>query len=301
MMARWWVYQRERFPLALHGPLIAAFSISAVCYSSLLRGVSSLPGPRTALVAFLSALLFFLQLRISDEFKDAQDDARFRPYRPVPRGLVTLRELGVVGVGAAVIQLLLALWLDLSLVPLLLVVWVWLALMGNEFFVREWLRRRPITYMWTHMLILPLIDLYATSCDWLVAGSWPPRGLPWFLIASFFNGLVIEIGRKIRAPEDEEHGVDTYSALWGPGRAAVAWLGCLGATAGLALVAAGQIAFVPAVATVSVLLVAAATWLTVSFRHRPSRNAARWFEPTSGLWTVALYLSLGVVPMLLSR
>ena len=61
------------------------------------------------------ALLFFLQLRIADEFKDFEDDARYRPYRPVPRGLVTLRELAWVGVGAAAIQLALALWLEPSL------------------------------------------------------------------------------------------------------------------------------------------------------------------------------------------
>ena len=42
--------------------------------------------------------VFFLQLRIADEFKDFAEDSRFRPYRPVPRGLVTLTELGWVGV-----------------------------------------------------------------------------------------------------------------------------------------------------------------------------------------------------------
>ena len=36
--------------------------------------------------------LFFL-LRLFDEFKDAEDDAKYRPYRAVPRGLVTFGEL----------------------------------------------------------------------------------------------------------------------------------------------------------------------------------------------------------------
>jgi 4-hydroxybenzoate polyprenyltransferase len=35
-----------------------------------------------------------------------------------------------------------------------------------------------------------------------------PAGLFWFLAASFCNGVVIEIGRKIRAPAQEEEGVD---------------------------------------------------------------------------------------------
>ena len=38
-MRRWWIYQRERFPVLAHGLLIAAFSSSAVCFSQLLRGV----------------------------------------------------------------------------------------------------------------------------------------------------------------------------------------------------------------------------------------------------------------------
>ena len=37
MTNRWWVYQRERFPIFAHGLLIAAFSFSAVSFSMLLR------------------------------------------------------------------------------------------------------------------------------------------------------------------------------------------------------------------------------------------------------------------------
>jgi 4-hydroxybenzoate polyprenyltransferase len=99
---RWWIYQRERFPLLLHAPLIGAFTSSAVCLSALLRGAAaagSADGPRwpAFVAAFGTGLTFFLQLRIADEFKDHDDDARHRPYRPVPRGLVTLRELAAVG------------------------------------------------------------------------------------------------------------------------------------------------------------------------------------------------------------
>src|SRR5882762_10392211 len=98
-----WVYQRERFPVVAHGVLIAAFSSSAVSYSALLRGA----WPRMASigVAFVTCFLFFLQLRIADEFKDFEEDSRWRPYRPVPRGLIKLRELGVVFAMAAAIQL----------------------------------------------------------------------------------------------------------------------------------------------------------------------------------------------------
>src|SRR5580658_10731690 len=112
MANRWWIYQRERFPVFAHTPIIAAFSLSAVSYSALIRGAHHLPAWQPCVVAFASSFLFFLQLRIADEFKDFEEDSRYRPYRAVPRGLVTLRELGVLGAGAAAIQLVLGLALD---------------------------------------------------------------------------------------------------------------------------------------------------------------------------------------------
>src|SRR5688572_16434545 len=205
-MLRWVVYQRERFPLIAHAPVVAAFSASAVCFSAMLRDAR--PNWRALVVAFVTSLLFFLQLRISDEFKDADDDARHRPYRPVPRGLVALRELGWIAAAAAVVQAGLAWWLEPALLLVLLVPWTWLALMSREFFVGAWLRRHPLTYAASHMGIVPLIDYYATACDWRPAAG-APSGLIWFLLVSYANGFVLEIGRKTRAPIDEEPHVET--------------------------------------------------------------------------------------------
>jgi 4-hydroxybenzoate polyprenyltransferase len=115
----------------------------------LLRGGQGLPSTSSFVVAFCSSFLFFLQLRIADEFKDHEEDTLYRPYRPVPRGLVTLNELRVLGIGAAVVQAALALWLQPALLLLLAVVWLYLALMSCEFFARDWLKARPFTYMWT--------------------------------------------------------------------------------------------------------------------------------------------------------
>src|SRR5579862_4811635 len=146
MANRWWTYQRERFPVFADAPVIAAFSFSAVSYSTLIRGAHNFLAWKPCVVAFGSSFLFFLQLRIADEFKDFEEDSRYRPYRAVPRGLVTLRELGVLGVCTGLAQLGLALWLDPPLVQLLALVWVYLTLMSKEFFAGEWLKARPIVY-----------------------------------------------------------------------------------------------------------------------------------------------------------
>jgi 4-hydroxybenzoate polyprenyltransferase len=329
-MNRWWIYQKERFPLAAHGPLIAAFSASAVSYSALLRGPDAQPEVASFIVAFVVSLGSFLLLRIADEFKDAEEDARFRPYRPVPRGLVTLRELALVGVLVAIAQLSLALWLgmtrgegvmlegstdrfrvqivtvgvslgDLRLAGLLFVTWIYFALMSREFFAREWLKARPVVYLFSHMLIMPLIDWFATGCDWVRAGGEMPAGLFWFLAASFCNGIVIELGRKIRAPDQEETGVETYTFLWGRPMAVGAWLAAMAATLACAIVAAQRIAFTSAVSVVLGVLWAGGCGLGLFFVRTSRGKLAKLIEAYSGVWTLALYLTLGVVPLLVRK
>ncbi len=293
---RFCIYQRERFPLVAHGPLIACFSFCAISYSAQLRGGSLRWGP--VLVAFCSCLCSFLHLRIADEFKDFEEDSRYRPYRPVPRGLVRLRELGWLWAATGALQVALALWLDWRLVGVLLMTWFYLALMTKEFFVRAWLKARPVTYLWTHMLIMPQVDFYATACDWLPVGHGVPRGLLWFLAVSFFNGVTLELGRKLRAPGDEEHGVETYTFLWGRPRAVGAWWGAMLCTALLALPAARLVHFLLPAALIFALILALAAWRSVRFLRAPVTANARWFERLVGLWTITLYLTLGALPLL---
>ena len=221
---RLWEYQAERFPVFKHGALIATFGASAVCLSALLRGAA--PSGLAIVVAVLVLLGFFFQLRVADEHKDNEDDTKYRPERPVPRGLVTLKELRVAAFAVAAAQIGLTVLLDWTLIVLLLAVWGWLTIMTKEFFVPEWLKKRPLVYMISHMAIMPLIDLYATACDWWPAGYALHQGfgltLGAFLLLSLVNGSAIEIARKCWAPEQEREGVETYSRLWRPGRAGVA-------------------------------------------------------------------------------
>jgi 4-hydroxybenzoate polyprenyltransferase len=293
MNNRWWIYQKERFPLAAHAPLIAAFSACAVSFSSLLRG-APVPKFSAYAVAFIVCLLMFLQLRIADEFKDAEDDAKWRPYRAVPRGLVKLSELRIVFVIAALIQLALALWLDVRLVWVLGIAWSYLALMSVEFFARDWLKARPVIYLLTHMGIMPLVDFFATACDWIPATGHAPHGLGWFLTASFCNGIVIEIGRKLRQPEDEEEGVETYSRLWGKRGGMIVWLIACLATLVSARLAMTQTHFNHGI-SLMVLFICGA--LPVGEKYLFGKISGKKIEIFSGMWTLFLYAVLGLIPL----
>ena len=218
-----WTYQKERFPLAKTGPLLAVFSAASICVSAELSD-RPLPGWGAFAAGFAVAMLIFFQMRVCDEYKDLEDDRRYRPDRPIPRGLVSLRL--IIGLGLASLPLaVLVVWLwHPPLLWLLALVWLWLAAMTAEFGAPAWLKARPVLYLLSHMMIMPLIDLLLTGMEWMPASS-VSDGLILFLALSFVNGCVLEIGRKLWAPENEIDGVDTYSRLWGPRRAAAIWAG----------------------------------------------------------------------------
>ena len=222
VLHRLWTYQRERFPLARTALLLAVFSAASINVSALLAG-RTLPDPGAYLVAFAVALIFLFQLRACDEVKDAEVDRRYRPERPVPRGLVSLRLIVGLALAAMPLAVVVTVARDARLIWPLALVWVWMALMTVEFFVPAWLKARPFLYLVSHMLIMPLIDLFITACEWLTRAGSPPPGLWLFLVLSFLNGCVLEIGRKIYAPQNERPGVETYSALLGARTATLLW------------------------------------------------------------------------------
>ena len=149
------------------------------------------------------------------------------------------------------------------------------------------------------MLIMPLIDLYTTGLDWINAHTSPSNGLLFFLIVTFFNGIVIEIGRKIRAPEAEEKGVDTYSALYGYKRATVIWLLLLILTCFIAYLAAHFAGYGTISIIVLICFVLTCSIPAVIFLRTVDQNWAKKIETAAGIWTIGMYLTLGGVPMLI--
>ncbi len=302
LVARLWTYQAERFPVFKHGALIAAFGASAVCLSALLRG--GVPNPWAIIVAVLVLFGLFFQLRVADEHKDNEDDSKFRPERPVPRGLVALAELRGVALSVGVAQVALTAWLDWRLLGPLLLVLGWMAVMTKEFFVPDWLKKRPLVYMTSHMAIMPLIDLYATACDWLPAGTGGHAGfgvtLGAFLLLSLVNGSVIELARKCWAPESEREGVETYSKLWGPGRAGVAVMGVVLTGFALSAFINARSDAGPWMLGGLALVTAWAAWSAIDYAGTPTTARAKMLETTSGVFVLANYLLLGVLPLIAS-
>lgn len=295
---RWYIYQKERFPILMYIPMIASFSISAVGYTSILRGGKI--GAMSLITSFITSFTVFALLRIADEHKDFEEDSKYRPYRAVPRGLVKLTELRNIGIVLIIIELIFAIALSYTLLPILALAWLYLFLMRNEFFCGTWLRKHPVVYMLTHMLIMPILDFYATACDFMPNDKWElaPYVL-WFISSSFLDGIVIEVGRKMRAPEDEEEGVQTYSKIWGRKVCAAVLIGCMVVSMVCTFIATNQIdRALPAYIIDPIVLVFISIYC-IKYVKNPTSKNSKGVETLSGLWSIVEYTVLGILPLIL--
>ncbi|WP_424944568.1 UbiA family prenyltransferase [Aliiroseovarius crassostreae] len=292
-----WVYQKERFPLLKTAPLLAVFSAASLSASAELSE-RPLPGLGGYLAGFVIAMLVFFQMRVCDEYKDLEDDRRYRPDRPIPRGLVSLRLIISLGFVSLPITALAAwLWHPPAL-WLLAVVWVWLAAMTAEFGAADWLKARPVLYLLSHMAIMPLIDLLLTGLEWMPGGG-PATGLSLFLALSFVNGCVLEIGRKLWSPENEISGVETYSGLWGARKAARIWGACVLLSFALLLGVGAATGVVWLSAALGGVGVAICLGVAASYARSPTTKAEKRMDMIAGLWVFACYAIAGFLPILM--
>lgn len=294
---RLWLYQAERFPLGKTAVLLAAFSAASISVSAHLAD-RPLPHWSLFVAAWLVAIIFLFQLRTCDELKDLEDDRRYRPERPIPSGLVSLRLI----LSLASVAALAAIGLTLSITPALLIplalVWLWLGLMTAEFFVPAWLKARPFVYLVSHMAIMAFIDLYLTGAEWVRHGWLPPAGMWVFLGLSLVNGCVLEIGRKTWAPASERPGVETYSALLGPQRSTQLWL-AVALLAWLLLLFIGILLGAPIlIGGTSAILLAIMTVTALAFMRDPQPDGQDRLDTLAGVWVLTCYLLAGGIPLL---
>lgn len=296
LLNRFYQYQKERFSFVVHGLLIAAFSFSAIAYSRLVRDATGFVPLTDYLFCACTNIVIFFLLRVSDEHKDKEIDAAYRTYLPVPRGLISLKELRTISYGLLVPITLLNGWLYPTLLPFYFVALAYLLLMRYEFFAGHWLNKHQIGYIISHMVIIPLNDIYASSFDWKLNQATPGVGLLFFFLVSYLNGVVLEVGRKLKASNAEEEGVLSYTGLWGS-KAPFIWIGLLTANFAAACVAAyyagHQLATFIGLALFFCVALTPAVW----FIEKPESKAGKAIELFSVLWAFGMYLTLGGIPL----
>lgn len=294
-VARMRAYMRERFPLFGHVLLIISYFSSNQFLAKVLTSPDA-PMQYTArsLLGALTLLFFFFHLRVFDEHKDFEEDSRFHPQRVLQRGVITLADLRLLAAFCIVAELALAVIAGGAALTGLATAFAFSLLMLKEFFAKEWLKRHFLVYATSHMLLMPLLSLMVFS---FATGRmpWQAPGIFWiYAFVGFFVTFNVEVSRKIRAPEDEIAGLDSYSKIFGTYGAA--WL-----VLGLRIIDTTLVSIVGYaigvsvwfyVAVVILLLVTLGTF--VRFRTTTNARTAKALERNAGLYLIAFDLILAV-------
>jgi hypothetical protein len=298
-LQRLYAYTQERFPILGHGLLIVSYYSS----NSLLAQVLTRPSERLhynvgSLFGAITLFCFFFHLRVFDEHKDFADDSVNYPDRVLQRGLITLADLRWLGAAAITIELVLAaLWRPTGKPAALFAECVALAfslLMLKEFFCGEWLRRHFLLYAASHMIIMPLLAMivfgFTTGEYFWHAPGW----FWWYSLVGFFVTFNWEISRKIRAPEDELPGVDTYSAIFGPFVAASLVLFIRVIDTSMVAAVGRHLNLSPLFFVAIILLFALTLFSYFSFIRNVTRRTAKQLEHTAGLYIIAFDAALAI-------
>jgi len=201
-------YLLERFPPVAYAVLVAVFTGSALRVAERLSaGVSATDAWLAAPVLFL----VFLHLRVFDEHRDAARDLLAYPERLLSRGVVTLDLLRRLAVLAVAAEALLSLAIGGRAFFAWLIVLAFTVAMRFEFGVGKRLEGHIVTYALVHNPVIALMGLFV----WAASGvGWSPAFVAW-IVAVSAAALAFEIGRKIRLPEEEIPGSETYSLALG--------------------------------------------------------------------------------------
>ena len=209
MRSPWVEYLRERFPLPVYLTLVGGFVSSGAILSG--KPVSLM----SASAAFLAVFSFFGLLRLMDEFKDYDIDLIAHPERPLPRGLLGVRQVKKIIIRWEVIMLALSPPIGLIFnwqaagIYLLMIGHLWL--MYKEFYVSEWIEKHTLVYALSHQLVLIWV---CSFCVVIVNHSGLSNAETWWygtlILGSFFT---YEVCRKLDPSAHEM--LRTYRKLFG--------------------------------------------------------------------------------------
>lgn len=288
-------YLRERFPLLGHGILILSYYSSNQFLAKTLTdpGEPMRYGSHSILGAITLFCIFF-HLRVFDEHKDFENDARHYPERVLQRGVITLRDLRVLAALAISTELVLSALRGPAAAASVLLTLGFSVLMLKEFFVSRWLERHFLVYAISHMLIMPLMALTVYS---FTTQRYPWQAPGWFWLYAFVGFFVTfnwEVSRKIRAPEQEIEGVDSYTKIFGTYGAA--WL-----VLAIRVVDTAMVALVGYHLGLSVWFYIALVALFgvcllgfLQYRFQTNAKTAKRMETYAGLYIIAFDLILAI-------
>ena len=231
------LYIKERFPVS--SVLMFAFGFAALTLGLSSSGniwAFNTQGSIINLFLLSSVFFFFLlRQRAIDEFRDSDHDLKYFPDRPVPRGLVSKKQVLYLGLFALAIEVISAYLVGQKVLGLYLFVFLYSLLMAKDFFIPRWLDKHFTTYFLIHEVIFLLFGVFfvVAASSQIIAFT---SQMLIILAILTFAPMSIEVLRKFKPRYDKAGKAvkDTYSTVWGRSNALLVLIG-LSLTVGLGL------------------------------------------------------------------
>ncbi len=284
---KWYTYQKERFPIIIFGIYVLSIAIGVFGFVNFntpnreheINYIIIIP---ITIVTFLQ----FLMVRIVDEFKDYEEDCKYRPYRPVPRGLIKLKELKILFIICALLQIIITVFATenrIKSIIYLLIMWAFFAIMSKGFFIKKILEKHILLEVLLDEIMMPLMVLYITSFMQIGKNkdTWK------IIILSYIISWIVEIARKIRAKEQEEKGVKTYTAIFGIPKAITILIILETLLVIVQYMILGTNYIVPIILTYAIINI-----INILFIIKKNKTFAKMVETSANIYIILVYLSM---------
>jgi 4-hydroxybenzoate polyprenyltransferase len=213
LLQNWWIFVRERFPLASHIPMVGLFSLGNLAMTDKLLSIHG-NWPQFPAI-FVLTFMFFFRLRCFDEIKDYEVDLKVNPTRPLARGVLSIRQVKIMIAILCGLELFLASRMGMGPLAVHAVAMAYSFLMYNEFFIGDMLRPHLTTYAVTHTFVSMLLgwSISAQSVGFVNEGMIKTIAWTGPINWALFN--LFEFARKTFAPDEERPHVESYSSIFG--------------------------------------------------------------------------------------
>lgn len=211
----WIQFTKERFEPLSHLTMIIVFVFTHLLVIHASKATST--NYISNLFLLVGVIAFYFKLRLYDEVKDYELDVVINKTRPLPRGLLTHKDMYrgmVVCIAIEIFCFSLQGWQSfLSIIVAI----IYSIIMYKEFFIAEKIRPYLTTYALIHTIVTTLLSfaIFSFVAKISLLEIIQDPSLLSFALANWLLFNIFEFGRKTFASSEERPNVDTYSSLFG--------------------------------------------------------------------------------------
>ena len=211
----WLQFTKERFEPASHIVMIIVFIAAHILVGKSTHQIFF--NTQDSLILFIGVTAFYFKLRLYDEVKDYELDVVINKTRPLPRGLLTHKDMYKGMLVCILIELTTFSMHGLQSSISIIFAIIYSLIMFKEFFIADKIRPYLTTYALVHTIVTTILSFgifsFLTKLTIFEIATTPTYLS--FAMANWMLFNIFEFGRKTFATSEERKGVDTYSSLFG--------------------------------------------------------------------------------------